>query len=173
MKKFIVGILAFVITFEVVAKGNVDCSPYIHKSKWQFCNCMDKFVATGKALKLEPEFEEKSQTKVYTTIDIDKDEIYDEVELGCGSSGECGLSASLSSSGSKIWLNENLMFYLTKIGNDIYVPVVAGEKEDFPDEGSVLGKKFYFREKHLAKLYKLTTNKAVLVCHFKSDKEKQ
>lgn len=160
------GILAFVITFEVAAKSETDCSRTVYKSKRQFCNCMDKLVSTDKASKFELTYENESQSKRYTSIDIDKDSIYEEIELSCGRSGECGLSIFLSSSGREIWLNENLILNLIKIGSDFYVPVIAGKREDFPNEGSTLGGGFYLREKHLAKLYKLTTNKVVLVCHY-------
>lgn len=166
MKKFIAGILAFFITFEVAAKSEADCSRTVYKSKKQFCNCMDKLVSTGKTSKLEPTYENESHSKRYTSIDLDKDSIYEEVNLSCGSSGECGLSIMLSSSGREIWLNENLMFNLTQIDSDIYVPVIAGIKEDFSNESSALDGEFYLREKHLARLYKLTANKVVLICKF-------
>lgn len=162
----VLAILVFLITFEVFAGDNTDYPSAIYKTKEKFCYSMAELVSTGKMLELEPSQEDKNGTKSYTLIDLDKDDIYDEILLSCGSSGECGLEITLTSSGKKLWLNEDLMFYLIQIGSDIYAPVITGEKEDFLNEGSTLGNGFYLREKHLAKLYKLTANNAVLVCQF-------
>lgn len=170
MKKLIlVGSLIFMSNLEVLAGGSDETSlkPIVTKSKnSSLCTNVAKLIANDMAIKLEPEHEVHDHAKYYRKIDLDKDHIFDDVVLSCGSSGECLLDANISS-GEEVLLNEQFMFYLIRFSSNIYVPTVYVDKSDFPNDASTVDMSaFNARKKRLLNLYKLTSKQAVLVCAF-------
>lgn len=160
----LISTFVFLVSINALAESNISHPKNTPKHKTQFCSQVDQMVYSNKIRKLEPSWEIDETNKSYNSIDIDKDGTFDEVKLGCGSSGECMLDISLSS-GTQFDLSENLMFYLVRINSEIYVPVILGDKVDL-GEGSSITEAYSLRKKRLAKLYKLTPEKATLVCKF-------